>query len=305
MGDALRWFILAHAVYALGLLPWALVLLVVLRRGGPLRPLRERENDAGEKPASQAPERLPRPPLMDLTLEPFDPSPPAWVANATPTDVVQAPKPERPPQADSDASQQHTEAQRRVQDRRLSRAEARDLARSALLRLSGSGHYAFEDLLVSGVGAIDQLVVGPSGLHVILVSPERGHVWREADGQITYSIDAVVDLQAGTIKGTFETPEEDLDAIAQALVDDVCSKLGDVRTSVLPVVVFPHAEVYSGPGGGRAIVSVWNLAEAIDDPGDRHLSPEAAEDLASRLARAYGREPWMRPTPDHETCNDA
>ena len=160
-------------------------------------------------------------------------------------------------------------------------------------------------MLVSGVGAIDQLVVGPAGLRVLLVAPERGHVWREEGGEITYSTDAAVDLEAGKIRGTFENPEEDLDAMSRALVEDVTSKLGGAETSVWPVIVFPHAEVLSGPGGARAIVDVWNLAEALDGPEDRHLSPAAAEDLVACLARAYGREPWMRPTPDYEPCADA
>ena len=293
MGDALRWLVLGHVAYALGLLPWALLLAVLLRtRGRPVSP-----PHVGMRPL----ERLPQPPLMDLSEQLFDPAPPAWAAHygSGVPDPVESP----PAVPSPDPAPDSTEEQPR--NRRVALAEARDLARNALLRLSLSGYYAFEDLLVSGVGAIDQLVIGPAGLRVLLVAPQRGHVWREAGGEITYSTDAQVDLEAGRIEGTFESPEEDLDAIATALAEDVLSKLGNAEARVWPIVVFPHAEVYAGPGGGHNIMSAWDLAKAVEYTEDEPLSAEAVETLASLIARAYGREPWMRPTPDHEPCPDA
>ncbi len=245
---------------------------------------------------------------MDLSVEPFNPEPAAWTTS-------------RYGSAEPEVSYETADAAvagdgGRVGpsedlpdidpgDRRIVLAEARDLARNALLRLSQSGYYAFEDLLVSGVGAIDQLVVGPAGLRVLVVAPQRGHVWREEGGEITYSTDARVDLEAGKIEGTFVNPDEDFDALAAALSQDVLDKLGDVVATVWPVVVFPHAEVYAGPGGGHNIMSAWDLAEAVEYTEDELLSLETIEGLVSLIADAYGREPWMRPTPDHEPSPDA
>ena len=307
MGEALRWLILGHLAFAVGLLPWVFVLGIVLRKRRPADGLRPTATNRRRR-ASAAPPKLPQPPLMDLTVEPFDPSPPAW---GGPLPYAEPPAGSEPGvgtrTAGPSLAGDSDEGGRRSappQQRRLALAEARDLARSALLRLAGSGYYAFEDLLVSGVGAIDQLVVGPAGLRVLVVAPERGHVWREEGGEITYSTDARVDLEAGKIEGTFESPEEDFDAIARALADDVSLKLGAVEADVWPVIVFPHAEVYTGPGGGHGIVSVWNLADVLDYP-DHRLPEQTAEEIVPLIADAYGREPWMRPTPDHEPCPDA
>lgn len=307
MGEALRWLLFGYLAYAAGILPWALLALGFAlrrhRRGGLTSP--SAHAGAGAVPVYP---KLPQPPLMDPSTEPFDPAPPAWRGtfkdgpSEGQSTGADCPPAGFPWSAESDNTARPSPGH---WDRRLALAEARDLARTALLGLADAGYYAFEDLLVSGVGAIDQLVVGPAGLRVLVVAPERGHVWREEGGEITFSTDARVDLEAGRVEGTFENPEEDLDAVATALAQDVATKLGGIEAEVWPVVVFPHAEVYSGPGGAHGIVSVWSLAEALDYPEHRCLSAEAAEDIASLIAGAYGREPWMRPTSDHEPCPDA
>ncbi len=220
---------------------------------------------------------------------------------------------------DAEAWRRTSEETRR---RRIAHAERRERVRSAIGPLAREGYYAFEDLLTDEAGAVDQLLVGPNGVHAVVVRSDRGAVWRRHSERRYY-----LDPSGGTTEAATGATiysgrpfEEDLEQMVVALTADLRRKLFGGVGPVFHQLCFTEAQLAFGadpdcPHGGTPpdLTTVWHMADkalggryvvvdreapepaAARDPEPLHYDPEEVEDLARAVAGIYDRRPWLAP----------
>ena len=82
--------------------------------------------------------------------------------------------------AERDRGQQRQSAR----ERRIVRAERRDLVRAALRSAAAHGYYVFDELMTEEAGMIDCLTIGPVGACLVIVRDEAGDVTADVDGAL-------------------------------------------------------------------------------------------------------------------------
>ncbi len=205
---------------------------------------------------------------------------------------------------------------------RIAHAEGRERVRSAIRPLAREGYYAFEDLLTDEAGAVDQLLVGPNGVHAVVVRSDRGAVWRR-HSERRYYLDpygGAIDAATGATIYAGRPFEEDLEQVVAALTADLRRKLFGGGGPVFHQLCFTEAQLAFGadpdcPHGGTPpdLTTVWHMADkalggrylVVDpeaaepaagrDPEPLRYDPEEVEDLARVVAGIYDRRPWLAP----------
>jgi hypothetical protein len=220
---------------------------------------------------------------------------------------------------DAEAWRRTSEETRR---RRIAHAEGRERVRSAIRPLAREGYYAFEDLLTDEAGAVDQLLVGPNGVHAVVVRSDRGAVWQR-HSERRYYLDpsgGAIDAATGATIYSSRPFEEDLEQVVAALSADLRRKLFGGGGPVFHQLCFTEAQLAFGadpdcPHGGTPpdLTTVWHMADkalggrylvvdreapepaAARDPEPLRYDPEELEDLARAVAGIYDHRPWLAP----------
>lgn len=191
--------------------------------------------------------------------------------------------------------------------RRIDAARGREQVRAALSMLADAGFFVFEDVVTAEAGAVDQLVVGPTGVHPVLVLPHRGYVFWDDSGRLAWSKrKATPDTPDSP--GTYyqarwdENPEEIMDALRKDLAHEVIHK----GVGSIPVYCFTEATILApddleGPTQATSPFDVVRLLRDTDPEPHGYLRPDGPHirEIARLVARNYKRLPWAVP-PEHD-----
>ena len=194
--------------------------------------------------------------------------------------------------------------------RRIDEANAREKVRAALTPLADEGYFAFELLTTEEDGIIDQLVVGPTSVTLVVVMPEEGLVWEdEGTGRLLRGTHGRTDPATGRTRWWGEPFEEDPHRVINAMREDAQQRIFGGLGPVWGHLCFTEAELGEREDGAdpTGAVSVWDLAERIPQgpapvEDQEYFDPDEVADLARRVRDAYGREPWLRPEEVHWTA---
>ncbi len=188
--------------------------------------------------------------------------------------------------------------------RRLDAARGREAVRCALKPLAEAGFFAFEDVLTVEHGAIDQLVVGPTGVHPVLVMAHRGYVYREAEHNMLswgrHKMDPEVpDNESRWWDGRWE---EEPQLVMDHFRRDLAANVTREGVGVLPVFCFTEATLDKGPDGAHPhhTATPFELAAHLRDTdpeayGYLRLDGHQVRDLVREVVKTYNRLPWLVP----------
>jgi hypothetical protein len=186
---------------------------------------------------------------------------------------------------------------------RIKEANAREKVRAALTPLADEGYFAFELLTTEEAGTIDQLVVGPTSVTLVVVMAQEGLVWEdEGTGRLLWGRQSRTDPATGRTRWWGEPFEEDPHQVINAMREDVQQRIFGGPRPVWGHLCFTEAELGEREDGAdpTGAVSVWDLAGRIPQgpapaEGQEYFDPGEVADLARRVRDAYGREPWLKP----------
>ena len=194
--------------------------------------------------------------------------------------------------------------------RRINGAVGREKVRAALAPLADEGYFAFELLFTEEAGTIDQLVVGPTSVTLVVVMSHEGLVWEdEGTGRLLRGTSGRTDPATGRTRWWGEPFEEDPYQVINAMREDAQRRVFGGPGPVWGHLCFTEAELGERGDGAdpTGAVSVWDLAERIPQgpapvEDQEYFDPDEVADLARRVRDAYGREPWLRPEEVHWTA---
>lgn len=191
-----------------------------------------------------------------------------------------------------------------ARQRRIDQAQSREMVRSALRALASDGFFAFEDVLTKTEGAIDQLVVGPTGVHPVMVLAHRGHVYRSGPANaLTWGRQKadphLPDEEARWYTQPFEEP---YDEVMARFAEDLGREAIFQDTAVMRAFCFTHADLVLGPGGKNPsnTATPWDLVSLLRDldpeeAGLLRLDAELVRETVKLVVRNYNRTPWLVP----------
>jgi len=191
-----------------------------------------------------------------------------------------------------------------ARQRRLDAARGREAVRCALKPLAEAGFFAFEDVLTVEHGAIGQLVVGPTGVHPVLVMAHRGYVYREAEHNMLswgrHKMDPEVpDSESRWWDGRWE---EEPQLVMDHFRRDLAANVTRQGVGVLPVFCFTEATLDKGPDGAHPhhTATPFELAAHLRDTdpeayGYLRLDGPQVRALVREVVKTYNRLPWLVP----------
>lgn len=199
------------------------------------------------------------------------------------------------------------------EDKALMEGRAQDLARAALKILETTHAYAFEGVFFEDSGTIDQLVVCPTGLFVVLVQPNDFYIRRTTLNHMYNSyyesgedlVDPALYNNPGPpiISGSYLEPDPD-DAL-MALSTIVEEKLGVSSPSSRVLILFPNATEVIPRNAYDPLQDLMDVPPRFmplgtyneeDHRRDRLYQDYEVDALAAKVHRVFGSTPWITPT---------
>lgn len=194
-----------------------------------------------------------------------------------------------------------------ARQRRVDTARGREMVRNALGALADDGFFVFEDVLTVQDGAIDQLVVGPTGVHPVVVMAHRGYVHCDPDtrslmwGRIKRD-PGLPDHESRYWHGFWEeSPHQVMHAFRKSLADEVAHR----GVGGMSIFCFTEATLVRDPDGRlpAQTATPFDLAQTLRDTdpeayGYPRLDAAHVRELARLVVQNYKRLPWVVP-PEH------
>lgn len=199
------------------------------------------------------------------------------------------------------------------EDKVLLEGRAQDLARAALGILETMHAYAFEGVFIEDVGTIDQLVVCPTGLFVVLVQPNDFYIRRTTLNHMYNSyyesgddlVDPALYNNPGPpiLSGALMEPDPD-DALI-SLSANAEDRLGmSIRTARV-LILFPNATQVIPHDASDALQDLMDVPPRFiplgtyneeDHRRERMYQDYEVDALAAKVHRVFGNSPWITPT---------
>lgn len=223
-----------------------------------------------------------------------------WVAG---TVVVgeRTPVARRPPAADNPA---RAEEERALEARQAAGRLGERMVSDRLTRLPELGHYyvfsGLRDERARGVGDLDHLVVGPSGLVLVETKADRGTLTLRDDGPILVDgeplhRDAVDQArrQMFALDAFLEQPDASFRPASSA--GEALGSRGRHWILCFPRARRRPAE-RAGERVGKQVATLPELLQRIRAYDDSVLDPSTVDLLAAKVAEYYGKEPDAGPS---------
>lgn len=199
------------------------------------------------------------------------------------------------------------------EDKVLLEGRAQDLARAALGILETTHAYAFEGVFIEDVGTIDQLVVCPTGLFVVLVQPNDFYIRRNTleclynsyykSGEDVVHPALYNNPGPPIISGAHLEPDPDDALMALSTMVEEMIDLTIPRSRVL--MLFPNANQVIPWDKNDALQELMDVPprfiplgtyDESDHRRERLYEDYEVDALAAKVHRVFGNSPWITPT---------